>query len=633
MKKSMDITPDKSLIQKTGLAGYSTSQALAELVDNSIDARLDGCVQVVINLDFRERRITVSDDGRGMDLESLRGAMTVARGTKPDGSLGQFGMGMKSSCSALGKRFHMRTSAAGSSKEYEVSYNEDEWLTDATAGWGNFVVIEKDLTARDDWHGTVIAVDDLKVRLYANQVTNLKKNFGRRYGSYIENGSASIRVNRTYCSPFHAEVDGTSRINVDINLGGEAKMHGYVELLKVRSIGGMYGMDLYRHGRLIRPHVKFGFPEHPKNALITGRLDLNHVPVNFQKNDFIRESQEYRDALHAFKMSEAASKIQMMSQSSNQDAPPIGRVFESFTLGSIPPGTWTSMSASSAARVLRGTEPFTTSAGGRTIRVSIKPGGPGPMYSVRDEEGTRIVTINRDSASFSFVKNPLFLVGMVAAEAAAMPSGRQFTEFVMARNDLLEKSLRGLRGGGGRPRMRRARLPDVPGYGLAGELIDMHDHLVENAYYKFQFTAMSTLAPYMHDARRQIVYTVHTTTNRGDDLVAELSGMLADRGDAGIVVIDRPSRQTLSGLLANRGIVRIIAVREYGSVAGSTVAEPEKAIVDLAAESKMHGIPVDLHEVGRILSRMTRDGIADPGRVRKLAGSTKRSTLVEGLFA
>ena len=72
----VDITPDKSLVKKLGLSGYRTEQALAELVDNSIDARIDGARETVaVLLDFDGRRIVVSDDGRGMDGERLAGAM------------------------------------------------------------------------------------------------------------------------------------------------------------------------------------------------------------------------------------------------------------------------------------------------------------------------------------------------------------------------------------------------------------------------------------------------------------------------------------------------------------------------------------------------------------------------------
>ena len=38
--KKFDITPDLSLMPKLGQSGYSSPQAIAELVDNSIDARI-----------------------------------------------------------------------------------------------------------------------------------------------------------------------------------------------------------------------------------------------------------------------------------------------------------------------------------------------------------------------------------------------------------------------------------------------------------------------------------------------------------------------------------------------------------------------------------------------------------------
>ena len=68
--KNIDITPDKSLFKKLGLVGYRTEQAVAELVDNSIDARLDYTEHIEVCLDYKLGRITVSDDGSGMNLRS-----------------------------------------------------------------------------------------------------------------------------------------------------------------------------------------------------------------------------------------------------------------------------------------------------------------------------------------------------------------------------------------------------------------------------------------------------------------------------------------------------------------------------------------------------------------------------------
>ncbi|MDA8001977.1 MAG: ATP-binding protein [Alphaproteobacteria bacterium] len=634
MKKSIDITPDKTLIQKTGLVGYSTAEALAELVDNSIDARL-GRVGVSLHLDFQGMRITISDDGRGMDMGGLRAAMTVARRTKPDGSLGQFGMGMKSACSALGGRFEIRTSAEGSPKEYSVSYDEEEWLSDGAAGWRNFGVTETDLAGRDDWHGTSIAIDRLKVPLYPNLATNLRKSFGQRYGSYIKDGTASVRVNRTLCKPFRPDVEKGTRIMIRIETRDGAVITGHVELLRARSVGGKYGIDLYRHGRLIKPHVKFGFPAHPENSLVTGRLDLDHVPVNFQKNDFIGESDEYREALRAFKDSGPASRILAMSRSRSPDTPSVDPVFEYFAAGSEPPRMRPGMSSGTSARVLGDARPFVVAAGGRRIRVLFESGGSGPLYGVSDDGGDRTVTINRDSASFSFVRNPLFLIGMIAAEAAAMPSGKGFADFVMARNRSVEESLRGLKAGRGpfRPRRRDIPIPDIPGYGLAGELVDLHDRLEEVADYRFQFTAMSTLVPYLHNHKGQIVYTVHAAPGRGGDLAGALTDMLDEADERHIIVINAPSRDTLAGLLANRGMARIIAVRENRSISGPTVAGPEKAVTDLIVESETYGIPVGLHEVGRILRGLVDDGLVDADRARRYARFRKRSGRLEELLA
>lgn len=49
----IDITPDKTLIKKLGLIGYRTEQAIAELIDNSVDARIENVKErILMNLNF-----------------------------------------------------------------------------------------------------------------------------------------------------------------------------------------------------------------------------------------------------------------------------------------------------------------------------------------------------------------------------------------------------------------------------------------------------------------------------------------------------------------------------------------------------------------------------------------------------
>ena len=78
--------------------GYSTATALADIVDNSISA---GATEVEINFywDDSSKRITILDNGRGMDDAELESAMRLGDKnplvSRDQEDLGRFGMGLK----------------------------------------------------------------------------------------------------------------------------------------------------------------------------------------------------------------------------------------------------------------------------------------------------------------------------------------------------------------------------------------------------------------------------------------------------------------------------------------------------------------------------------------------------------
>jgi len=185
-----------------------------------------------VKLNFEEKWIAVLDDGNGMDKDDLRNAMTVAKGTKSDWSLGQFGIGLKSACSALGKKFVIRTSKIDSNKEYQTTYDEDTWLSDDSLNWKNFTITEKTLSPEENWHGTVITIGELKVPLYPMQVTNFKENFGLRYAPYLQEKQVSIRINTVFCKPHHEDIEDESKTKIEIQLPTGIIVKGYVALLK-----------------------------------------------------------------------------------------------------------------------------------------------------------------------------------------------------------------------------------------------------------------------------------------------------------------------------------------------------------------------------------------------------------------
>src|ERR1700691_3549473 len=93
----IDITPDKSIYHKIGEANYSISDALAELVDNSIDAANEDGVEIFIILDKKDGKIIIEDNGQGMSKEIASKSLVLAYSKKHD-ALGEFGLGLKSAC-------------------------------------------------------------------------------------------------------------------------------------------------------------------------------------------------------------------------------------------------------------------------------------------------------------------------------------------------------------------------------------------------------------------------------------------------------------------------------------------------------------------------------------------------------
>ncbi|MFE4243444.1 ATP-binding protein [Peribacillus butanolivorans] len=92
--------------------GYDLETAIADIVDNSIDA---GCknIDITMNWDEDGSFIRILDDGSGMDRESLTAAMKLGsknpESIRNKSELGRFGMGLKTASFSLGKRLTVLT--------------------------------------------------------------------------------------------------------------------------------------------------------------------------------------------------------------------------------------------------------------------------------------------------------------------------------------------------------------------------------------------------------------------------------------------------------------------------------------------------------------------------------------------
>ena len=638
----VDITPDKSLVKKLGLSGYRTEQALAELVDNSIDARIEGRKEdIAVRLDFDGRAIAVSDDGHGMDGRRLANAMVIAKGAKDSGKLGRFGMGLKGACSALGERFEIATSTPGSKKWHRARYDQTEWLGDKSRGWDNFEIREtKPDPGQEDWHGTRVEVSLLTVRLYPNQVSRFRERFGVRYSPYLESGQIGIRINTVECRPSAPEIDGGHGwLPLDMPLGPGRRVRGRVGLLRKRSVSGQYGIHLFRNGRLIRAFEKFGFAAHPENARLVGELHMDHVPVNFNKSGFIEESAEYREALGAFKKSPALRRSLSSSQARPRAAASVGSLMDYFGGRGPAQRLDRRMRRSDASRLLGESagKSFTLGGDGAPVRMRIGPAADKPLYTIGAADGGSVsLDVNTGSPLFTLVGNPLVLLGLAAAEAEMVSKNPGSASALEERNARLEGFVREwtalpAAGGGAAQaawRDREVPVPDIYGYGLYSDLIEVHDFLKENLPMKFQFTALSTLRPYLHNVLGRAVYTVHTMPGNAE----EAAGLIMDGFGDRIAAAARPGPAVIDALFNRERTRAVVAVREYMAIPGSTVAAPAKALVDLIVEKSVHKAPIRDDEPRMILHSMLRRGHVDADEVRRHARRVKQLRRLEHMI-
>ena len=94
------LPPDPGLVESLG-SNHTLDSALADLVDNAIDAKATVIRIRFLTQEHRLRTIEVMDNGIGMNSEQINAAMTIGRRRDyPTGSLGNFGVGLKAA--ALG---------------------------------------------------------------------------------------------------------------------------------------------------------------------------------------------------------------------------------------------------------------------------------------------------------------------------------------------------------------------------------------------------------------------------------------------------------------------------------------------------------------------------------------------------
>ena len=288
MIEKINIIPHTSLLPKLGKSGYSTAQAIAELVDNSIDAISDsGQVTITINKQF----IKVSDTGTGMNKTELTDCLRLAKSNKTN-QLGRFGLGLKTASLSLGSCFTITTKSKSEDNIYKVVFDEKEWGKNHE--WKIKIDVQE---AKILPPFTEIIINSLKNKITLNTIDKIKIDIGQRYAPYLANGEISIYVNKDRCLPIEPDLlENTKReinIPVKFNNSNIGQITGWVALLKEGSNKGNYGFTTYWLDRMITTYDKIAIGEHPTISRIIGEIHMDYLEPTHNKREFIKETPLY----------------------------------------------------------------------------------------------------------------------------------------------------------------------------------------------------------------------------------------------------------------------------------------------------------------------------------------------------
>lgn len=202
------LPPDPRLMDAIGL-NHALESAVADLVDNSIDAKAEKVLVRFVRDGAKLLAIVVVDDGIGMDEETIDVAMTIG-GAKDyeTGSLGHFGMGLKAASLGQAKSLTVGSRAAGS-----VAVGRRWLIQKATRSFECDVVDPSfvDAELERDWGpvspstGTIVRWDDVKDFPHSsnNAVTNryledallrIRRHLGLVFHRILEHGRVAIAL-------------------------------------------------------------------------------------------------------------------------------------------------------------------------------------------------------------------------------------------------------------------------------------------------------------------------------------------------------------------------------------------------------------------------------------------------------
>ena len=219
--ESRILTPDPvGTIEGMRDTGYEFNTALADIVDNSVDADATE-INITIEMDEDGVFISVADNGHGMDEETLiRGMRYGGRDADNPKRLGKFGLGLKTASTAFCRKLTVITRDGKESRLLKAT-----WDLDHVASVGEWELLlggtskfEKDTLEEttQDSSGTLVIWDE---------IDRVLKDYEDPTGTYarrsLEKKSKSFRQHAAMTFQRYLDPDEKRARNIRMTLNGE----------------------------------------------------------------------------------------------------------------------------------------------------------------------------------------------------------------------------------------------------------------------------------------------------------------------------------------------------------------------------------------------------------------------------
>jgi hypothetical protein len=283
--------------------GYTLNNAIADLVDNAIDAN---ATKISISLSLIDDHLSffIVDDGHGMTNDELQKAMELSCKNPNDerkkGTLGKYGLGLKLSSFAFARILLV------TSKSEIGDFNSYKWDLDNISinGYLSRKVTDRDKNLISSQTGTLVEWDNCDKLInfseieYNDTLASLSKYIGLTFGRLIREKSLSIFLNDVLIDPIDPfYVDEKTTITfptIPLKVGEDAiiEVTAYViaNLKKQKnSLLEEQGFYIYRNHRLIEQAGWLGlFNANEVSKLARIKVDISNlhdkiVGVNINK--------------------------------------------------------------------------------------------------------------------------------------------------------------------------------------------------------------------------------------------------------------------------------------------------------------------------------------------------------------